>query len=131
MVLMGDPRFVAHLPFDAGTATTNGLFPRPQYQSCEPYAAKMRSFCDANDVFCASGNSTLVHLQYLQKYEDTALSFIDEKLKQPLGGSGGGDGGDGSPMDLGGAAGLSPRSVLMLAAMAVVCGLLPAFATGL
>ena len=37
---------------------------------------KIKSYCDFNDLFCASGLSTLVHLTYLSRYENNARDFI-------------------------------------------------------
>lgn len=75
----GDPRHVANGPnFNAGTATVNGLFPRSaaQVSALNAFAPRIRSWCDRNDTFCASGFSTTVHLTYLSRYQDAAAAFV-------------------------------------------------------
>lgn len=75
----GDPRHVASGPnFNAGTAVTNGLFPRSatQVNALNAFTPRIRSWCDRNDTYCASGFSTTVHLTYLSRYQDAAAQFV-------------------------------------------------------
>jgi hypothetical protein len=75
----GDPRHVASGPnFNAGTATRNGRFPRSaaQVSALNAFSPRIRSWCDANDTFCAGGFSTNVHLTYLDRYQNAAASFV-------------------------------------------------------
>lgn len=75
----GDPRHVTNGPnFNAGTARTNGLFPRNQTQinNLNAFSPRIRAWCDANDEFCASGASLNVHLTYLNRYQNTAEQFV-------------------------------------------------------
>lgn len=81
MIMMGDPRHIANTSFDVGTATMDGLFPRPANQSCDSFASIIQSYCDEGDPFCAGGNDTLVHLGYTKKYNDAALNFTNAKIK--------------------------------------------------
>lgn len=78
----GDPRHVTNQPFDLGTATRNGRFPRSaaQLQVLSGFASRIHAWCDANDTFCASGFSTQVHLTYLNRYQDAAASFVLGKI---------------------------------------------------
>ena len=79
----GDPRHVPNTPnFNAGTSTRNGRFPRSatQLQVLSGFASRIAAWCDANDTFCASGNSTQVHLTYLNRYQTTATNFVLGKI---------------------------------------------------
>ncbi|HEX3482490.1 MAG TPA: cutinase family protein [Kofleriaceae bacterium] len=78
----GDPRHVTNQAFDLGTSTRNGRFPRSatQLQVLSGFASRIAAWCDANDTFCASGNSTQVHLTYLNRYQTTAASFVLGKI---------------------------------------------------
>ena len=80
VILMGDPRHVDGESFQAGTATTDGLFARGQNQSLEGMADRIQSYCDAGDTFCASGGSIQVHLGYTRKYNAQAEEFVLEKI---------------------------------------------------
>jgi hypothetical protein len=78
VVTFGEPRHVVGQPYNRGTSFRNGLFPRTssQLQVLSGYAGRIRSWCDFNDLFCASGLSTVVHLTYLSRYQNTAASFV-------------------------------------------------------
>jgi len=78
----GDPRHVTNQAFDIGTSTRNGLFPRSatQLQVLSGFAPKIHAWCDANDTFCSSGNSTQVHLTYLNRYQNAAASFVLSRI---------------------------------------------------
>lgn len=78
----GDPRHVVNQPFDLGTSTRNGLFPRSstQLQVLSGFASRIHAWCDAFDTFCSSGFSTNVHLTYLNRYQDAAASFVLGKI---------------------------------------------------
>jgi len=76
-IQMGDPRNTPGLSYHVGTSQGQGLFPRGANQMLSAtLAARFKSFCDANDEFCDSGNSLQVHLGYTQKYDQQALSFV-------------------------------------------------------
>jgi hypothetical protein len=75
----GDPRHVVNGPnFNVGTSTANGLFPRnsTQINLLNSFSPRIRSWCDANDTFCSSGNNTNVHLTYLNRYQNDAANFV-------------------------------------------------------
>jgi len=75
----GDPRHVASGPnFNAGTSTRSGRFPRSaaQVSALNAFSPRIRSWCDRNDTFCASGFSTNVHLTYLDRYQNAAATFV-------------------------------------------------------
>jgi hypothetical protein len=78
----GDPRHVTNQSFDIGTSTRNGLFPRSstQLNVLAGFASRIHAWCDANDTFCSSGNSTNVHLTYLNRYQNAASSFVLGKI---------------------------------------------------
>jgi hypothetical protein len=78
VVTFGEPRHVVGQPYNEGTSIRNGLFPRTsaQLQVLAGQAAKIRAWCDAFDTFCSSGFSTIVHLTYLDRYQNTAASFV-------------------------------------------------------
>ncbi len=78
----GDPRHVTGQAVDLGTARVNGLFPRSASQDSALSAASSRiqAYCDANDEFCASGTSLMVHLTYLDRYQNAAAGFVLGKI---------------------------------------------------
>jgi len=77
VIQMGDPRHVVGKSFDVGTSTQNGLFPRGNDQQIPSnLQARFKSFCDTGDPFCASGNNVAAHLDYTQKYNQQALTFV-------------------------------------------------------
>jgi acetylxylan esterase len=81
MIWFGDPRFIPSQPFNAGNATTAGIFPRQSYQLCTRFSPVLRSYCDETDIFCASGDSLETHLGYFAKYSVRAAAFVDQRLK--------------------------------------------------
>jgi acetylxylan esterase len=83
IVTFGDPRHVVNQPFDSGSSRRNGLFPRSsgQLQVISSFGtSKILAFCDNNDTFCDSGNSTQVHLTYLNRDQNAAASFVLGKI---------------------------------------------------
>ena len=76
----GDPGNVAGEPWDLGTATLRGMFPRGSAQvallSASGGSSKIAAWCDSNDPYCASGTNLTVHLTYLDRYQDAAASFV-------------------------------------------------------
>jgi hypothetical protein len=84
IVTFGDPGHVVSQPWDLGTATRNGLFPRSTSQlrllSAFGGSSKIASWCDSGDPYCASGFSLTVHLTYLSRYQNAAASFVLTKI---------------------------------------------------
>jgi hypothetical protein len=80
----GDPGHVVGEPWDLGTATLNGLFPRGSAQvtllSAFGGSGKIAAWCDFNDPYCASGADLTVHLTYLSRYQNAAASFVLSKI---------------------------------------------------
>ena len=80
----GDPGHVVGQPWDLGTATVKGLFPRgtSQLQMLSAFggSAKIAAWCDSNDPFCASGANLTVHLTYLDRYQNAAATFVLSKV---------------------------------------------------
>jgi acetylxylan esterase len=77
---MGDPSHVVGLPQDVGTSKKNGIFPRMNTTACAATAPITQSFCDDNDRFCDSGNSTQVHISYVERIGVQAAQFIVGKI---------------------------------------------------
>jgi hypothetical protein len=80
----GDPGHVVSEPWDLGTATHAGLFPRSSSQlkllSAFGGSSKIAAWCDANDPYCASGTNLEVHLTYLDRYQNAAAEFVLGKI---------------------------------------------------
>jgi hypothetical protein len=80
----GDPGHVAGEPWELGSATLGGVFPRGSAQVALLAAfggsSKIAAWCDSNDPYCASGNKLMVHLTYLDRYQDAAASFVLGKI---------------------------------------------------
>ncbi|GJC96462.1 cutinase [Colletotrichum higginsianum] len=70
-IFMGDPRYIAGLPYEVGTCKTQGC----------PNGDKIKSFCDSADPFCCNGNDPVAHLQYPSIYGDQIKQFVSDKLK--------------------------------------------------
>ena len=70
--------------WDLGTATANGLFPRSssQFRLLAAFggSSKISGWCDSNDPYCATGVNLTVHLTYLNRYQNTAASFVLGKI---------------------------------------------------
>jgi hypothetical protein len=76
-IQMGDPRRMAGLSLDAGTDPgAAGIFPRSPSESEAPFAAKLQSYCDIGDPYCARGSNLAAHLDYTFKYNSAALAFV-------------------------------------------------------
>jgi hypothetical protein len=79
----GDPGHVVGQPWDLGTATLNGLFPRSSAQRALLSAfgsSKISAWCDSGDPYCASGLDLTVHLTYLDRDQNAAASFVLGKI---------------------------------------------------
>lgn len=80
----GDPGHVVNQPWDLGTATANGLFPRSTSQlqllSAFGGSSKIASWCDSGDPYCAGGFNLNTHLTYLNRYQNAAASFVLSKI---------------------------------------------------
>ena len=80
----GDPGHAPGEPWDLGTATLPGVFPRGSAQVALLAAfggsSKIAAWCDSGDPYCASGNKLTVHLTYLDRYQDAAASFVLGKI---------------------------------------------------
>jgi acetylxylan esterase len=79
----GDPGHVVSQPWDLGTATLNGLFPRSSAELKLLSAfgsSKIDAWCDSGDPFCASGIDLETHLTYLDRYQNAAASFVLSKI---------------------------------------------------
>ncbi|KAJ5834149.1 Cutinase [Penicillium robsamsonii] len=62
-IFMGDPLYVAGLPYDVGTCAAGGFDARPSGFSC-PSASKIQSYCDAADPYCCNGSDGATHQGY-------------------------------------------------------------------
>ncbi|PNS20946.1 hypothetical protein CAC42_2877 [Sphaceloma murrayae] len=80
-IFMGDPRYIAGLPYNVGTCTQQGFAPRPAGFKCAAaQAAKIKSYCDSADPYCCKGSDQATHQGYGTKYGQQALAFIKTKL---------------------------------------------------
>ncbi|TVY86258.1 Acetylxylan esterase, partial [Lachnellula willkommii] len=81
VAVFGDPTFTHDQSFDAGTDTsTDGIFARETGSASlallNTYAAKIKSYCDTGDVFCASGDNDTAHSQEVPTWGTHAVTFI-------------------------------------------------------
>jgi hypothetical protein len=78
----GDPRHVVDQPFDLGTSTRNGLFPRSaaQLRALAGFANRIQAYCDSGDPFCDKGLRVAVHSTYLNRHQDDAAAFVLDKV---------------------------------------------------
>jgi acetylxylan esterase len=53
--------------------------PRPAGFQC-PYAANIKSYCDAADPYCCNGNNAATHQGYGAEYGQQAIQFVLGKL---------------------------------------------------
>lgn len=86
VVMMGDPTFTTNETFHVGNATKNGLFPREDVSrfNTAGLASRTKSYCDANDPYCASGDfqtGLSVHIGYVKEYGMQAENFIVNQIK--------------------------------------------------
>ncbi|OAA58552.1 acetylxylan esterase precursor [Niveomyces insectorum RCEF 264] len=80
VVLMGNPRHVAGLPFNVGNATASGFAARPAGFECPLYQSRMQSYCDSPDPYCANGTDAQFHEGYGKRNGVQALQFIVSKV---------------------------------------------------
>jgi acetylxylan esterase len=82
VIQYGDPRRIPGQSFDVGTDKgAEGIFPRLKTQLLTAFAADIQSYCDNGDPFCAKGFNLEAHLDYVEKYDKTANTFITGRLK--------------------------------------------------
>ena len=97
VIMMGNPRYVAGLPYELGTCKAQGVRllctpiaiiglanlsqfdARPSTFTC-PGGNKIQSYCDAADPYCCNGNDAATHQGYGTEYGQDALTFIKSKL---------------------------------------------------
>ncbi|KAK4224903.1 cutinase-domain-containing protein [Podospora fimiseda] len=72
----GDPSHTAGAPWNAGTSNKTGLFARNNVTACEPYADRIRSYCDTGDIYCDLGDDAAIHGSYFANYSIAAADFI-------------------------------------------------------
>ena len=64
------------------------MLPLPQFAAraqgfeCPEFAARIQSYCDSDDPFCAKGNDTAAHQAYGRRYGSEALAFVQKKLAE-------------------------------------------------
>ncbi|KAH9987837.1 carbohydrate esterase family 5 protein [Xylariaceae sp. FL0662B] len=80
IILMGDPRHVDGLPFNVGNATAGGFAARPAGFQCTQFEDIIQAYCDAEDPFCAKGQSAATHQGYGKEYGRDALEFVQRQL---------------------------------------------------
>jgi acetylxylan esterase len=81
-IQFGDPRHQPNLAsIDLGTDPgAQGIFPVVSGQSRAGFSAILRSWCDTGDPFCAGGANLNAHLQYVNKYDTAANTFVKGRL---------------------------------------------------
>jgi acetylxylan esterase len=79
---------ICHVGFKTGMArrsdgseapdwlTIRKFFNRNNTTACQPYAPKMRSYCDEGDIYCDQGQDRQVHSSYFTTYRKDAVNFI-------------------------------------------------------
>ncbi|EEH48538.1 uncharacterized protein PADG_04617 [Paracoccidioides brasiliensis Pb18] len=80
IIFMADPRHVPGKPYDVGTATRGGLFARPDSESCDYFAPRLRAYCDSDDLVCDRGFDREVHRAVVGKYQADAVAFVNGLL---------------------------------------------------
>ncbi|KAK3290362.1 cutinase [Chaetomium fimeti] len=76
-IFMGDPHNVVGLPYNVGTCQAQGFAARPSGFQCSPASPDIiQSYCDSPDPYCCTGNDANSHQQYVTKYGQQALTFI-------------------------------------------------------
>ncbi|KIH92224.1 acetyl xylan esterase (Axe1) [Sporothrix brasiliensis 5110] len=80
IIMMGNPRHVAGLPYNVGNATAPGFAARPVGFQCPLYQARIQSYCDSPDPFCANGTDAAFHQGYGTRNGGDALQFIVGKV---------------------------------------------------
>ncbi|EMF15189.1 carbohydrate esterase family 5 protein [Sphaerulina musiva SO2202] len=77
VAVFADPRFNAGKAYSRGTSTEDGIFGRDSSAAAlDTWADVLVSYCDADDLFCASGGSLDVHYAAVEKYSQQAADFI-------------------------------------------------------
>ena len=77
VAVFGDPRFNAGQTYSRGTSTKDGIFGRESSLArLNTWANVLVSYCDEDDLFCASGTSLDVHYAEVEKYAQQAADFI-------------------------------------------------------
>ncbi|EGP86520.1 unnamed protein product [Zymoseptoria tritici ST99CH_3D1] len=82
IILAGNPRNspAEKSVFGYGSCNAQGFSPRPAGFSCSTFAARIRSYCDAADPYCCTGNDAAAHQAYGRIYGQNALAFVKSKL---------------------------------------------------
>ncbi|KAJ5500784.1 Leucine carboxyl methyltransferase eukaryotic [Penicillium expansum] len=83
-IFMGDPLYVAGLPYDVGTCAAGGFDARPSGFSC-PSASKIQSYCDSTDPYCCNGSNGATHQGYGAEYGAKAIAFVKKEAGLPSG----------------------------------------------
>ncbi|OAA64723.1 Axe2 [Niveomyces insectorum RCEF 264] len=81
IALVADPSHIANTTYDVGNSTQNGVFKRTNTTACNPYSDFMASYCEANDLYCDSGNRSDDHDPETVAYESDVVKFVVDKWK--------------------------------------------------
>ncbi|KAI2619438.1 hypothetical protein GGS26DRAFT_334419 [Hypomontagnella submonticulosa] len=69
-------------PAAGGNAyAASGFAARPVGFQCRAFESIIQAYCDAEDPFCANGNSTATHQGYGREYGEEALRFVQSRLR--------------------------------------------------
>ncbi|KAH7625332.1 cutinase-domain-containing protein [Sordaria sp. MPI-SDFR-AT-0083] len=88
-VAYGDPSHTVNgtdggAPWNLGSSTHNGIFPRENMTSCLPLADRIASWCDTGDVYCDNGQDSTVHGGYFGNYTTETVNWIVEKYNAAI-----------------------------------------------
>ncbi|GAB0133155.1 hypothetical protein EsDP_00001570 [Epichloe bromicola] len=79
-IFVGNPRFQPAFSYAVGTCKSGyGFDARPESFTC-PNGDKIRSYCDKEDPYCCHGHDSKVHGEYVQKYGEKILEYVNSKL---------------------------------------------------
>ncbi|KAK8052232.1 hypothetical protein PG993_003617 [Apiospora rasikravindrae] len=83
-LFFGDVRHTPSQSYNTGSAPSSakGIWPRTGsgLSALNAFSSKLRSWCDAGDPACASGNDGQVHTGYFEKYVPEAAAWAKTKL---------------------------------------------------
>ncbi|KAK7955959.1 uncharacterized protein PG986_005181 [Apiospora aurea] len=84
-LFFGDVRHTPSQSYNTGgnaPSSAKGIWPRTGsgLSALNAFSSKLRSWCDAGDPACASGNNGQVHTGYFQKYVPEAAAWAKTKL---------------------------------------------------
>ena len=82
-VVFGDPSHVEDEPYNQGTGTDDGDFPRLNPKGCDPFENIVQSYCNDGDPFCDRGLDLSAHVDgaYDRSSGAQAVQFVVSKYR--------------------------------------------------